>query len=113
MIKAPETLTKRSDFVRLNKGGKQVRAAFVLRYQRNDHDLPRIGVTASKKIGNAVARNRAKRRLRAAIRACHPRLNGQGFDINIIARSHIFDIAHAELLKDLAHCFEIIGGEDK
>ncbi|HCJ62362.1 MAG: ribonuclease P protein component [Alphaproteobacteria bacterium TMED150] len=111
MIKAPETLTKRSDFVKLNKGGKHVRAAFVIRFDRNDIGWPRIGITASKKIGNAVARNRAKRRLRAAIRACHPKLMGKAIDINIIARTNILDIAHADLIQDLTACFDLIGGE--
>lgn len=46
----------------------------------------RLGLTTSKKIGNAVARNRARRVLRAAYREVAPKITG-GFDIVLVART--------------------------
>lgn len=47
----------------------------------------RVGFTCSKKVGNAVARNRAKRRLRAAAAATLPRLGRPGWDYVLIGRA--------------------------
>ena len=56
----------------------------------NELPLTRFGVTASKAVGSAVLRNRAKRRIRAAIRSVLPRV-GAGWDILIIARAPLID----------------------
>lgn len=67
------TLTERSDFLRTqHRGSKAVSKAFVLQgYSRSSSDDGvaswRVGFTASKRVGNAVCRNRAKRRLRALV----------------------------------------------
>jgi len=62
-------LRKRSEFLAVRRGTK-VRGAFVLveAMNRPDEDLPRLGLTVSRKNGNAVKRNRIKRRLREAVR---------------------------------------------
>ncbi len=66
----PETFKRRADFLRLAaRGRKLARPGFVLQVARGDADKPlRVGYTATKKIGNAVARNRARRRLKEAAR---------------------------------------------
>ncbi len=61
----------------------------------------RVGFTASRKVGNAVARNRAKRRLRAAAAAVLPRQGRPGTDYVLIARSGTAGRAYAALLADL------------
>lgn len=68
----------------------------------DDEDAPlRVGYTASKRVGNAVARNRAKRRLRAAA-ACVLPLHGKaGTDYVLIARAGTGERVYAELLADL------------
>jgi ribonuclease P protein component len=62
-------LARRADFLRIAACGlRRVTPAFILQAApRGEHPTPalRIGFTASRKVGNAVARNRAKRRLRA------------------------------------------------
>jgi ribonuclease P protein component len=53
----------------------------------DDRPLVRVGFTATRKIGGAVVRNRAKRRLREAARALLPQLGSPGFDYVFIARA--------------------------
>ncbi len=77
----PDTFKLRADFLRLaSRGRKIARPGFVLQILRSDTAAPlRVGYTATKKIGNAVARNRARRRLKEAARleiAGAGRLNG-------------------------------------
>jgi ribonuclease P protein component len=62
----------------------------------------RLGFTASKKIGNAVARNRAKRRLRAAAYAALPLLGRPGHDYVLVARAGILTRDFLALKGDIA-----------
>lgn len=62
---------------------------------------PRIGFTASRKVGIAVARNRARRRLRAAAEAVLPKAGRPGFDYVLIARSETVTRGFADLVADL------------
>ncbi len=72
----PAVIKKRSDFIRASNARKQGTPAFLLQARFRDDDAPfRVGFTCSKKVGNAVARNRAKRRLREIARLV---LNGTG-----------------------------------
>lgn len=63
----------------------------------------RFGFTASRKVGGAVVRNRAKRRLRALAQSALPELPG-GHDLVLIARAATAERSHALLRKDLANC---------
>lgn len=83
----PATLTQRADFLSAAKARRQGTAGFLLQARRRGDDGPaRIGYTCSKKIGNAVARNRAKRRLRAIAREILPDLAQAGWDYVLIGR---------------------------
>lgn len=63
------TLKSNGDFRRLYNRGKAVtNPALVIYYQKNRAGICRIGITTSKKIGNAVERNRSRRVIRAAVR---------------------------------------------
>ena len=65
-------LTKRADFLSANSGLRNARAGFVLLTRPNDGQGIRYGITVTKKIGNAVVRNRMKRRFRELLRAALP-----------------------------------------
>ena len=74
---------------------------FVLQaHARGDDDGPRAGFTCSKKVGNAVARNRAKRRLREIARLDLPRLGRPGWDYVLIGRRDATAARPFEALRD-------------
>jgi len=84
------TLRKRSEFLYVRDGDYAARGAIVIQTRDNprvdDNPAIRYGVTATKRIGNAVTRNRAKRRLRAIARQLLPTLGRAGQDYVLIAR---------------------------
>ena len=64
-----QTLRRSSDYVRCYRRGRRLRGALArLHYARNDLGHPRLGITASRKVGKAVVRNRLKRRVREIFR---------------------------------------------
>jgi ribonuclease P protein component len=65
-------MTRRADFLAANRGLRVARAGFVLLAHRNEGQGLRLGITVTKKIGNAVVRNRMKRRFRALAREILP-----------------------------------------
>ena len=65
-------LRKRAEFLAANKGLRNARPGFVLLTLANDNLGKRFGVTVTRKIGNAVVRNRMKRRFRELLRAALP-----------------------------------------
>ena len=74
-----------------------------------DSDLPpapRIGFTASRKVGIAVVRNRARRRLKAAAEQVLPRHGAPGFDYVAIARTETVTRDFAELVADMTTAME-------
>jgi len=103
-----ETLRKRADFLRAARARRQAMPAFILQARKRGPDEPaapliRIGYTASKKVGNAVARSRAKRRLRAIVRDGLSRFGSPGWDYVLIARAGATATRpYADLSQDLA-----------
>lgn len=88
-----------------------MRPAFVVQMARAPGELResdvlpegwRIGFTASRKVGGAVQRNRAKRRLRALARAVMPELARPGFDYVLVARTAVLTCPYGRLEADLA-----------
>jgi ribonuclease P protein component len=64
-------------------------------------DAIRVGFTCSKKVGNAVARNRARRRLKAAVSEVFPDLAATGLDYVVIGRTETVTRPYSLLLQDL------------
>jgi len=98
-------LKSRSDFLRVaGERMRAVRPGLVLQAApgpEDNGDALRVGFTASRRVGNAVARNRAKRRLRAAAAAVLPRRGRPGTDYVLIARAETGARPYAALLADL------------
>ena len=80
-------LTKRADFLRANSGTRNARAGFVLLTRPNGGEGIRFGITVTKKIGNAVVRNRMKRRFRELLRAALPAQGLPDHDHVLIGRA--------------------------
>jgi ribonuclease P protein component len=81
-----QTLTKRQDFILTSRGLKHSCDTMIVQTKKNDLRTVRVGITCSKKVGNAVVRNRAKRRLRAIAREILPAWGRVGFDYVLIGR---------------------------
>jgi ribonuclease P protein component len=95
-------LKVRAEFLAAAKAPYQARGAVVVQARRREDEDPfRVGFTATKKIGNAVARNRAKRRLREAAEAVLPLYAQPGHDYVFIARAGTIDRDWQGLLDDI------------
>lgn len=108
----PETLRKRSQFLAAARGHREARSGFVLQGIARtpaDHAPARVGYTCSKKVGNAVARNRAKRRLRAAAFEVLGRAGRPGWDYVLIGRKdRTAELVFDKLLADLGGALEAL-----
>ena len=92
----------RRDFLRArNKGEKALARGLVIQAISRDTDSWRVGLTASKKIGNAVCRNRARRRMRALARQHLAPLARPGVDYVLIARHDIINCDWQDLVTGL------------
>lgn len=108
-----EVIRKRSDFLAANRGKRFVAPGFVLLcHPRPDShpvspDIRRFGITVTKKIGNAVVRNRMKRRFRALLAQTLPEHGMPGADHIMIGRKQMrepdFADMKSDLIKGLSH----------
>ena len=96
-------LTARPQFLFVRGGASERRKSLVVQARARDDGKPHIGegFTATKKTGNAVRRNRARRRLKAAARDLLPRLGVPGVDYVFIARMDTAEISWQRLLDDM------------
>lgn len=83
-------LKKRSQFIAAAKAEKQGSPSMMVQARHRVDDGPiGVGFTCSKKVGNSVARNRAKRRLRAAAQKIIPQYGQMGYDYVLIGRRDV------------------------
>ena len=95
-------LTKRADFLAANRGLRVARPGFVLLVGPNTASAMRYGITVTKKVGNAVVRNRIKRRFRELLRAALPTLGLPAHDHVLIGRDGGLERDFAQLQIELA-----------
>ncbi|WP_133366122.1 ribonuclease P protein component [Qipengyuania sediminis] len=96
------TIRKRSDFLAANRGIRVARPGFVLLAHPNGGRGKRYGVTVTRKIGNAVVRNRMKRRFRELLRAALPHAGLPDHDHVLIGRDTGIERDFAVLGEELA-----------
>jgi ribonuclease P protein component len=98
-----ERLKRRTDFRAAAQAGARAPAkAFVLQaLRREDTDAVRIGFTVSKQVGNAVKRNRVRRRLRELVRLKPETAFAPGHDYVLIGRQAALALPFADMAREL------------
>jgi ribonuclease P protein component len=97
-----DRLLKRRDFLAASKGLSKSMPGVVVQIRNRNDDLPaRVGFTCTKKLGNAVARNRTRRRLKEAIRVSGTDAVLAGHDYVLIGRAGTANRTFEALKKDI------------
>lgn len=89
-----------------NKGKNFWNRNLILYKNENKLEVSRLGITITKKFGNAVVRNRAKRRLKEIYRLYLYRIK-DGYDIIIIPKKNVIDLSYEDLKSALEHILRI------
>ncbi|MGN1328330.1 MAG: ribonuclease P protein component [Eubacterium sp.] len=104
-----KTLKENKDFRRLYYRGKSQASSCLVTYvQKSRESETRYGITASKKIGSAVERNRAKRVIRAAFEQLEPRIKGS-YDFVFVARTRTSNVKMQDVLVQMEEHFKALG----
>ena len=108
-IGGAESLVLNSQFKKLyQKGSSCVLPSVVVYAKRNGLKYNRLGITVSKKLGKAVVRNRAKRRLREVFRLNSLQL-AQGYDFVMVARGRTASCPYNKLSADFIYAVNTLG----
>lgn len=105
----PVRLKKRRQFLRATHNGKKfVASTMVLQVvKQEEFDGIRLGFTVTKKMGNAVVRNRVRRRLRAVAQSVFSLQAMPGYDYVLVSRKTAFDAPFEVLNKDLLYLMRL------
>ena len=111
---ALETLSKRVDFIAASKAEKFIGKSIIVQARPNSLETIRVGYTASKKVGNAVMRNRAKRRMRAAAAETVAQYGTCSTDYVLIGRAEsTCNTKFKDLKFELIHAFKKLSVRQK
>ena len=106
-----EKLTQRSQFLAVARGKRVNRPGFVLQALASREAGPaRFGFTVTKKIGNAVVRNRIRRRLREAVRVAGEAEAAAGMDYVLVGRPAALTLEFERLVADLLSGLAFLSG---
>jgi len=107
-MKKSYRIKKNEDFQRIFQEGKSVANRQFIVYKLENSEIPhfRIGLSVSKKIGNAVMRNRIKRLIRQVFHELESQIN-PNYDYIIIARKPVAEMDYKEVKKSLIHVLKI------
>lgn len=109
-----ERLKRRGDFLATAKGARFQAAPFLVQARdRRDRATPRVGFTVTKQTGNAVERNRIRRRLREVAKTVLPQAGRPGFDYVLVARRPALTAPYDALLADLERALARLHGSKK
>jgi len=101
-------ILKRSDFLRLQQTGTKIQNNhFIASYAPGRFSRSRLGITVTKKVGNAAVRNRIKRMSREFFRLNRHKLKGC-WDIVIIAKKEAVDLSSGQAFSSLQNVFDRI-----
>lgn len=108
-------LKKRAQFLAIAAGGRKAIASTLVVQgspARMGEESARVGFTVTKKTGNAVVRNRIRRRLRAATAECIARSGTAGWDYVVIGRNTALDAPYEVILRDLSYALRKVSRLD-
>jgi len=97
---------RRDEFQRVFDSSQRAKGRyFTVLVAPNDGRTQRLGIVASRKLGDAVRRNRAKRLIREVFRRSDLLPSGKGLDVVVIPRRELFDAAYSSLESDFRDTF--------
>ena len=109
-----ERLKRRADFLAAASGSKAPGAGFLLQAKARDDGQPvRVGFTVSKRSGNAVERNRIRRRLREIVRLSGPSVMKAGHDYVLIGRRDALTLPFTRMTAELARALNRVHAGSK
>lgn len=104
-----KVINENRDFKRIYIRGKSLASSCLVTYvMKSKHGDTRVGITTSKKTGNAVHRNRARRVIRAAFGCLREKIE-KGFDIVFVARAKTSSVKMRVVLKEMEYHFKKLG----
>ena len=104
------TLKRRAEFQRVRGGGRYSAAGFLIEWRQRGTEAvaksgeisgPRFGFTVTRKLGNAVTRNKIRRRLKSALQELLPHVPCGPFDFVVLARKPALDLPFLSLKSDM------------
>ena len=105
-----DRILKRADFIRLSKSGQKIRNRFfIANCSSSDTEYTRLGLTVSKRVGNAVTRNRMKRLCRECFRLYRHNITVKR-DINIVVTKEAANLSAERFFSSLQKLFDRVDG---
>lgn len=110
-MKKKNIVQKSQDFNRIIKKHQgKASKYFIINKENNNENIPKFGITFTKHIGNAVTRNKLKRRIKSIIDS-NKNIYQNNQNYIIIAKKQTLDLTYQELEKELIYLFKKIKGE--